>query len=300
MPGPLLPALITAGASLAGQGITAAAQGSMNKKTRKWNEKMYQTQRAHALADRAFENEYNSPAAFMARLEAAGLNKNLIYGEGTIASGSNTRNTDFNSWNPRAAQFDLGAAAGAGLGAYYDTQLKQATIDNMAVQKTVAEMDAMLKAAQTLSTLTGRDKTAQDIQIAGDLKAYTLDQARANVNRTLAETKSTLDENERRAALQQPTLLKAAEEVLTMRLGRTKTRTEIEHIKQQIENLKKDGTLKQLDINLKKDGIQPGDPAWLRMLSTIVDTDKVKTGVKEYGKTMQQIYKSRPWWKVTP
>ncbi len=82
MPSPLLPALITGGASLLGQGINAISQGAMNKKSREWQEKMYGIQRQDSLADWAMQNEYNHPSSQMARLRAAGLNPNLVYGHG--------------------------------------------------------------------------------------------------------------------------------------------------------------------------------------------------------------------------
>lgn len=264
---PVTGGLIVAGANLFGQGVNAAQQGRMNKKTMKFQKEMMNQQREWALQDWNMMNEYNHPSAVRARLRAAGINENLALAGSSFAEAGTVRNVDSPSWNPRPAQFDLGTVAGAGLGAYYDTQIKEATLNNMEVQRTVAEMEAMLKASQTMSTLTGIDKTKQDIEITGALKETTLAAAQANVNKILADTKMTLDENERRAALQAPTLQKAAEEILTMRLTRTKIAAERQHILQQIENLKKDNELKELDLRLKREGIQPGDPLYMRMLS---------------------------------
>ena len=65
----LSPTAIAAAAGLASTGINALSQGSLNRKTRQWNEAMYQKQREDALADWARTNEYNAPLQQMARLK---------------------------------------------------------------------------------------------------------------------------------------------------------------------------------------------------------------------------------------
>jgi len=74
----LSPTALAAAAGLASQGINAISQGSLNRKTRQWNEAMYQKQRTDALADWARTNEYNAPLQQMARLKAAGLSPTLF------------------------------------------------------------------------------------------------------------------------------------------------------------------------------------------------------------------------------
>lgn len=73
--------LIIAG-SVVGQGANIAGQSAMNKKQRQW---------ASAEAEKAYqrnieqwmrENAYNDPSQQMARMKAAGLNPNMIYGSG--------------------------------------------------------------------------------------------------------------------------------------------------------------------------------------------------------------------------
>ena len=102
------PATITAAASLASTGINAITQGSLNKKTRQWNEAQYQRQRTDALADWARTNEYNAPLQQMARLKEAGLSPHLIYGGGANSISQPVRSTDTKSWSPNAPQIDGG------------------------------------------------------------------------------------------------------------------------------------------------------------------------------------------------
>ena len=104
----LSPTAIAAAAGLASTGINALSQGSLNRKTRQWNEAMYQKQRTDALSDWARTNEYNAPLQQMARLKEAGLSPHLIYGGGANSISQPVRSTDTKSWSPNAPQIDGG------------------------------------------------------------------------------------------------------------------------------------------------------------------------------------------------
>lgn len=91
--GPLAGAAIGAGASMLSgvfSGIGANkrqkrainAQKEENALARKWNEQMYDKSVANNRADVADMRAYNDPKAVMARLKAAGLNPDLMYGGG--------------------------------------------------------------------------------------------------------------------------------------------------------------------------------------------------------------------------
>lgn len=67
--------------------IGAGQQSNKNMELAKYqsaqNMKMAQYQYAQDMKMMQYQNQYNSPAAQMARYEAAGLNKNLVYGQGS-------------------------------------------------------------------------------------------------------------------------------------------------------------------------------------------------------------------------
>ena len=104
----LSPTAIAAAAGLASTGINALSQGSLNRKTREWNEAQYKRQREDALADWARTNEYNAPLQQMARFKEAGLSPHLIYGGGANSISQPVRSTDTKSWSPNAPQIDGG------------------------------------------------------------------------------------------------------------------------------------------------------------------------------------------------
>lgn len=287
MPVPLLAAGITAGANLLGQGINAISTGKMNRKTRKFSREMYDTQRRDSLADWHMVNQYNSPQEQMKRLKEAGLNPNLVYGNGATQSADAVRSSDAKSWNPDTPQFDLGAVASTGLGAYYDMQLKEAQVNNIEAQTAVANVEALVKAsqienlgAQTSYTKAQTDRSRFDLSTATNLLPVTMEQAVASLNQTLANTKYTLDQNERAQAMQAPTLMKAAEDILTSRLQRAKTQDERLEIRARIANIYKDVELKELDRQLKAMGIQPGDNIAARIIGRIINSDEVKKVAK--------------------
>lgn len=293
MPAPLLAAGIIAGAQLAGQGINALSQSSMNKKTRKWNEKMYRIQREDALSDYHMQNLYNHPSSQMARLREAGLNPNLVYGNGADAQGGVVRSTNVESWNPSAPQVDLGRAAGESLSAYYDVQTHQAQIDNLRVQNSVLEQEKLLKAAQTLGIIASTKGQETDNYVKDAIKDYTiansklgLDKSKAEVEGIMAETQLKITENETKKMMQAPNLDIALQQFINMRkdallknqqlrMGSVeiqKKLQEIEELKEKIHNLYLDGELKEFELELKRLRQEASDwPSWMKVFNDVLD-----------------------------
>lgn len=289
MPDPITVAAIAGGAQLAGQGINALTQGNLNKKTRQYNQQMYNLQRQHSLQDWTMQNEYNSPAAQMQRLKMAGLNPNLVYGKGADNVSGTVRSSDAGSWNPQAPKFELGAAAQSGLSAYYDTQMRQAQIDNLKTQNTAIANEAILKAAQTEATMQGTATSKFDLGLKSELRQVSLQAATENLRKLTTDIDISVRADERAAAQNAVSVSEAAERILSLREQRAKTIVEKEQIRAQINNLKNDSELKQLDINLKKMGLQPGDPMILRAAAQKIDS------ITEFGK--KGIDKIKSWFK---
>ncbi|WGL31352.1 DNA pilot protein [Dipodfec virus UOA04_Rod_975] len=85
------------GASLVGSGISSAlgiggsslGAGIQNKKSYKYTKKLQDQQNQWNLEMWNKQNEYNSPASQRARLESAGLNPDLMYGQASSTGNSN-------------------------------------------------------------------------------------------------------------------------------------------------------------------------------------------------------------------
>lgn len=281
MPGPLaplLPNIILGGSSLLGQGINAATQSGMNKKTREWNERMYAMQRQHALQDWDMQNAYNNPAAQMARLKAAGLNPHLIYGGGPGNVSQPVRSTDTKSWNPTPPQFDLGQVAKSALFSGVDLELKNAQRDRIQELTQVARQQALQQASQTAKNVQEVAKSKFELDRAKSLQGYVLEAARlgvkqqeANIQSTMTNTQRTTQQIATEALMQQPNLRLALAEIDQRRANIAKTEAERYNINQDTRNKERTGILQQLDIDLREKGINPNDPMYMRILGQAID-----------------------------
>lgn len=79
-------AIITSAAG----GLQALAGTNQNRKNRVYNRDMYKMALKDQRLDRDYANTYNSPIEQMRRLEAAGLNPNLVYGQGVSGATGQT------------------------------------------------------------------------------------------------------------------------------------------------------------------------------------------------------------------
>lgn len=123
---------------------------------RYWQKKDYNQQRQDALADYsmqrhdylddlAAERAYNSPAAQVARLKAAGINPNTAFGNGNVA---NTSSPAQSMASPRAAQF--GAAPSSSFasaflqGSSHDLASSMAQVQSREIEASIAESKARM------------------------------------------------------------------------------------------------------------------------------------------------------------
>lgn len=283
-----LPALAAAGIAAGGSILNNMFGQITNQQNRNWDMVTYNLQRKHALADWRMMNEYNHPSAVMARLREAGLNPNLVYGNGAQTQAGSVRSTQMHNTPFQAPQFDTGSV----LQAYYDVQLREAQLDNLRTQNTVMEQDKLLKMAQIVKTQTDSRRGEVDIQtkdfdlmMKNKLAETAFEMQQQQLRKLTADTQYTIDQNERAAALQEKTLTKMAEEIINLRIERLNrqaqtqyTQHQIQLLEQQRQNIINDSTLKQLDIELKRLGVQPNDSMIWRILGRIIGSDPSKGG----------------------
>lgn len=102
--------VIAGGASLLGQAFNAFTQHKTNKRQERFTREMYAKQRADSLSDWNMQNAYNDPSAQMSRLQNAGLNPHLVYGNGADAQSQGApKPVSSHSANFKAPQMDLGS-----------------------------------------------------------------------------------------------------------------------------------------------------------------------------------------------
>lgn len=261
-------ALIGAGASLLGSGIDAIAQIGQNKKAREHQEYMYDK-----------NNAYNTPAMQMQRFKAAGLNPHLIYGQGN--SGNSTVPPLTTQEAPKSHFAEITQN-------YVANRTQQAQVDNMAKALQVMEADKTLKEAQTVNTLTQSAQTEQQREQSAVLFDTVQSQAKANLGVTTQNLETGLIQQQKLKAeidnvLQNTSISKTNQSSILQTIVESKAR---------VRNLAKDGRLKdaetelkRLELNLRKLGVNPNDPAWMRIVTqNVADPslwEKLKQGVKK-------------------
>lgn len=268
---------------------SVAASGEMNRRTLRYNKWALQQQRDWAESDWHMLNEYNHPSAQMARLREAGLNPHLVYGKGADNTASAAvRGTEAKPWNPQAPDF---SGIGSSLMSFYDTRMKQAQTDNLQVQNTVLEQDAILKAIQGANIIQQTSRSRQEQDQASELFPYSLEALRANIQKSYADTQFTLDQNERAAVMQSQNLVESMERVLNMRSQRANTDAERARIYQQVELLKRDNIVRQLDAELAAKGIRPNDAFFMRTVQELMDMISPRS--TSPGKSLPERFKDK-------
>lgn len=263
-------AAITAAGAVVSQGANAYAVGRMNRKNRKFAEHMYDIQRKAALADWENTNTYNSPVEQMKRLKAAGLNPNLVYGNGTDLQASPIRGADFDQPNTAAPQFENPVPEA--LNKYQQVSLQKQQIDNMKATEELIK-------AQTQATLANAG--LKNIQLDVEGKAFeqgTSDAERlAKYQKTAADAetahnkmRSSLVEAEVKEATQQSTVTLAAEKIIQMRIQNAKTEEERKNLAERLRILKAEGTLKELDAEFAEKMNKRWDGYLLKVLGALL------------------------------
>jgi hypothetical protein len=287
-----IPALLAAALPAIGSAVASTLPTLFtNKQQQNAAQKSYDMQRRDALSDWRMNNEYNSPQAQMQRFKDAGLNPNLIYGQQNTAQP--VRSTNYDTPKLEAPTPDLSMIGGV-MAQSADTKLKEAQTNNLIKQNTVIEQDALLRQAQTAGEIARTTSNNDANRRANELQQFSLQAAEQNLRKTDVDiSKTKLDmllgyRNDWRQTLANSKSLEEANaRIASMAIQNAKTQQEKNQIIQFTENLKKDGTLKQLDIDLRRLGIMPSDNIAARLLGRAWNgISKDSTGKQKPAKTM--------------
>lgn len=277
MPGPLLP-LAVAGIGASSSIFNAFMQGRQNRLNREFAQQQYQTEKMDNLSFWNMQNEYNSPKAQMARLKAAGLNPNMVYGGGAATTPAQPLRAPSASYTGEAPRVDLGTPAAQGLETYQNMQLQKQQMDLMH-EKILTEQQLRSKiGADVVKIMQDTAKSKWDVQRSKELfeGQYTYqkllnEKTIAGINQTIASTSVLLQRNEREAAQTASNLKEALERILTMRANRVNTVMERGRITEGIKSLQWSNALKNLEYSLRAKGINPNGAFWERMLGTLAN-----------------------------
>lgn len=279
MPFPIAPILATGGA-LTNTIIGTAAQQKANEQNFDFQRQMYDRQRQDALTDRAFENDYNSPANQMARLKAAGLNPNMVYGNGASQVQSvSTRQATAPQGNAKSTftPVDTGGIIDS-LMVDKNMRKQDAETNLLEQQANVAKEQVMLTYANWMKSLNGIDgikldnaKKVMDNYIQEHTMDVSIDMEKQKLKKLQADTTYTLDQNERAEALKGQSIKESVQRILNMRQAAATTQAQRALITQQISNLQTDQKIKELDAKLSQMGIPSSSPWYLKIVGSILE-----------------------------
>lgn len=250
-----LPLLAAAGIGAAGSlASSLISSGSTNKANRMIAELSYQ----HDLDMWNKNNEYNTPANQMKRYTDAGLNPNLIYGNGGASAGNSTSVPHYQSPQQKV-DVDLSGIA-QGLSLYQDYQVKKAQIDNLK--------------AGTQATI---QKTANDAltnvllgvkgNVAKETESYQIDA----VKQALYNSQETWHKlfNEADSARGSAVLKGAQFETEKQRLKNLKAQTTV--LGKKYELMKSEQFKWDYENKLRASGVNPNDELWQRLLAQLIN-----------------------------
>ena len=149
------------------------------------NEKAYQ----RSLNMWNLQNEYNSPAQQMARIRAAGLNPNLVYGSGVTGNSSGStpqyEPAKFNAPTMQAYRgWNLGISDAISQFLAYRTA--KAQVDNMEAQNSLIRQQTATEATKQANIAASTSRSEFDLNMAKELKDVSVSSAIADMNQKQA------------------------------------------------------------------------------------------------------------------
>lgn len=145
------------------------------------NEKAYQ----RSLNMWNLQNEYNSPTQQMARIRAAGLNPNLVYGNGVTGNSSGStpqyEPAKFNAPTMQAYRgWNLGISDAISQFLAYRTV--KAQVDNMEAQNSLIRQQTATEATKQANIAASTSRSEFDLSMAKELKDVSVSSAIADMN----------------------------------------------------------------------------------------------------------------------
>jgi len=161
------------------QGVAAIANYIGQRRAQK-KEAQYNLSTQTALNQQAFDqnkemwmlqNKYNTPMSQMGRYAEAGLNPNLIYGQGSSGNAANVPNIQPAHSDRKFAPFQIPEM----IGTYQDMQLKQAGLDRTKEQTRLLSEKSRTEAVERMNKLLHGERGKFDLELAKELRKYNVD-----------------------------------------------------------------------------------------------------------------------------
>ena len=173
---PFFGSLASAGGSLVGSIANGLFGGAQFRRQLEANKELARYQFDLNRQQWQAENEYNSPKAQMQRLKEAGLNPNLVYGNGSVSGNTTTAGPRYEA--PKRGvntRWDFANMAAQAITMYQDMQQKQANIDLARAQTNAVNENAQLTAVERAWRILKKDSDAKWLDKERDLRTIFTD-----------------------------------------------------------------------------------------------------------------------------
>ena len=232
------------------QGIQTATNLGQSLLQRKWNLKDYATQRKDALADWNMQNAYNSPLQQMQRLKEAGLNPNMVYGNGVEAnSGSMPRQSNLAPSKPELQAIDPQST----LAQYQNLQQSKQQTDNLKKQAELIDAQKKQVEANTLAITKRTDRTVFDLEKDNYLRTngmwdWQLDYNQAKLHNVEVGTRFRIDENDRQNLMNKTNL-----DYIVSKMGQIKMQNTLVPLQRELIKAQTNKALQELKFGKNKE-----------------------------------------------
>lgn len=320
MPFPIA-AAVAGGAGLASSAINALSTARQNRLNRQWTEERYNIEKADALSFWNTQNEYNSPAAQMQRLKAAGLNPNLVYGGGANAMSGPIKGPSTGSYQGTAPKVDIQGPAIDAINTHMAYTMQGKQLQVMDQQLLNLQQDNNLKQIQAIRQMVGIGGDQWQIERSKTLFPAILENQnllneaqQANIQNTITQTGIALRRDEREALSNSQSIAESMERIISMRAQRSlipyekaKMNATIQDLKSSANSKDWDSYLKSIEAKFREKGINPNGPIWERAVGKLIDLvieygvwdglKKAKELIGEGGSLIQDKTNYSPTWK---
>lgn len=278
---PITAGLIATGVGAAISGGNMVQQGKTNKKSREFTRQMYDIQRTHNLQDFDTVNAYNHPAAQMARLKEAGLNPNLVYGNGAVATGGN-----ISAASPRISyatppQLDAGFA-----NILTDTAFKQSRLD---LDRKLVTADVELKTTQAIKTLAEAELSTTDLKTRHDINVAKGNLLNRQAENQLSQTNLNWTRDELLEYMKEPNKRKVEADIALKVAQKDAIPFTIQNYQSMIQSRTYQQELQKLHNELEQDGISKNSPWYWRTFS-----QWMRDQIKEYNSSVKEEFEPAP------
>lgn len=260
-------------------GANFALNQIQSHESRKWSEQMYQRQYDDNIKFWNMQNEYNSPEMQMQRLRSANLNPNLVYGNGSAANTSGP----IKSPEVQKPNFDftpntsIASNANNALQGMLMMETRELQNDNLRVQNENMLLDGQIKETLAKSTLTDWERKQFDLDYLRKIESTNiqtteakLDQLKAGTTQTRTNTDLSIRKDAREAVALATSVEDAAVRWSESRQRVAQSKDEQQRIRRSTELLMEQIQKESLENDLRREGLNPNDPAWQRVVMRLL------------------------------